>query len=127
LLARSDRAKDTGILILRHQIAVLQRQVKTPRLSWADRAVMAALARLLPRGQLGQLRLIMSPRTLLRWHACIVRRHWTYPRRAPGCPRTAKPVRVLVLEVARDNPGWDNAAFTASWPGSGTSWLRRRW
>ena len=106
LLARSDRAKDTEILILRHQVAVLQRQVKTPRLSWADRAVMAALARLLPRGQLGQLRLIISPRTLLRWHACIVRRHWTYPRRAPGRPRTAKPVRVLVLEMARDNPGW---------------------
>jgi len=60
----------------------------------------------LPRGQLGQLRLIISPRTLLRWHACIVRRHWTYPRRAPGRPRTAKPVRVLVLEMARDNPGW---------------------
>ena len=106
LLARSDRAKDTEILILRHQVAVLQRQVKTPRLSWADRAVMAALARLLPRGQLGQLHLIISPRTLLRWHAHLVRRHWTYRRRAPGRPRTAKPVRVLVLEMARDNPGW---------------------
>jgi transposase len=106
LLARSDRAKDTEILILRHQVAVLQRQVKTPRLSWADRAVMAALARLLSRGQLGQLRLIISPRTLLRWHARLVRWHWTYPRGAPGRPRTAKPVRVLVLEMARDNPGW---------------------
>jgi putative transposase len=106
LLARSDRAKDTEILILRHQVAVLQRQVKSSRLSWADRAVIAALARLLPRGQLGQLRLIISPRTLLRWHAHLVRRHWTYPRPAPGRPRTAKPVRVLVLEMARDNPGW---------------------
>jgi len=67
LLARSDRAKDVEILILRHQVAVLQRQVKTPSLSWADRAVLSALARLLPERQLRQLRLIVSPRTLLRW------------------------------------------------------------
>src|SRR5947207_15918783 len=106
LLARSDRAKDTEILILRHQVAVLQRQVKAPRLSWADQAVMAALSRMLSRGQLGQLSLIISPRTLLRWHARLVRRHWTHPRGAPGRPRTAKPVRALVLEMARDNPGW---------------------
>jgi putative transposase len=106
LLARSDRAKDAEILILRHQVAVLQRQVKTPQLSWADRAVLAALARLLTRGQLGQLPLIICPRTLLRWHARLVRRHWTYPRRAAGRPRTVKPVRALVLEMARDNPGW---------------------
>ncbi len=103
LLARSDRAKDAEILILRHQVAVLQRQVKTPRLSWADRAV---LARLLPRSQLRQLRLIISPRTLLRWHADLVRRHWAYPCRGPGRPRTASSVRALVLEMARDNPGW---------------------
>jgi putative transposase len=91
---------------LRHQVAVLQRQVKAPHLSWADRAIMTALARLLPRGQLSQLRLIISPRTLLRWHADLVRGHWTYPRRGPGRPGTAKPVRALVLEMARDNPSW---------------------
>jgi putative transposase len=106
LLARSDRTKDAEILILRHQVAVLQRQVKNPRLSWADRAVLAALARLLPRSQLCQLRLIISPRTLLRWHADLVRRRWTNPRRGPGRPRTAASVRTLVLEMARDNPGW---------------------
>jgi putative transposase len=106
LLARSDCAKDAEILILRHQVAVLQRQVKNPRLSWADRAVLAALARLLPGSQLRQLRLIISPCTLLRWHADLVRRHWTHPRRAPGRPRTAQAVRALVLEMARDNPGW---------------------
>ena len=85
---------------------MLQRQVKTPRLSWADRAILAALARLLPSSQLRQLRLIISPRTLLRWHASLVRRRWTYPRWAPGRPRTAKAIRALVLEMARDNPGW---------------------
>ena len=103
LLARSDRAKDAEILILHHQVAVLQRQVKSPRLSWADRAILVALARLLPCGHLRQLRLIVSPRTVLRWHAGLVRRRWTYPRRAPGRPRTAPAVRALVLEMARDN------------------------
>jgi transposase InsO family protein len=106
LLARSDRAKDAEILILRHQVAVLQRQVEVPRLSWADRAILAALARLLPRSQLRQLRLIVSPRTLLRWHADLVRRHWTHWRRGPGRPPTVTTVRALVLEMARDNPGW---------------------
>jgi putative transposase len=106
LLARSDHAKDAEILILRHQVAVLQRQVSTPRLSWADRAVLAALARLLPDRHLRQLRLIVSPRTLLRWHASLVRRKWTYPRRVPGRPRTASAIRELVLEMARENPGW---------------------
>ena len=109
LLARSDRAKDAEILILRHQVAVLQRQVKNPRLSWADRAVLAALARLLPGSQLRQLRLIISPRTLLRWHADLVRRHWTHPRRSPGRPGTVASVRALVLEMARDNPGYVEA------------------
>jgi len=70
---RSDRAEDPGILIVRHQVAVLQRQVKVPRLSGAGRAVLAALARLLPGSQLRQPRLIISPADLLRWHAGLVR------------------------------------------------------
>ena len=106
LLARSDRAKDAEILILRHQVAVLQRQAGTPKLSWADRAILSALARLLPSGHLRQLHLIISPRTLLRWHAALVRRRWAYPRRTPGRPRTAQAIRALVLEKARDNPAW---------------------
>jgi putative transposase len=106
LLVRSDRAKDAEILILCHQVAVLQRQVKAPRLSWADRAVLVALARLLPRGYLRELRLIISPQTLLRWHADLVRRHWANPRCGPGRPRTAPSVRALVLKMARDNAGW---------------------
>ena len=91
---------------MRHQVAVLQRQVKRPRLCWADRAILAALARLLPSGQLRQMRLIASPRTMVRWHASLVRRRWAYPRRTPGRPRTAQAIRALVLEMARDNSGW---------------------
>jgi putative transposase len=106
LLARSDRAKDAEILLLRHQVAVLQRQVRRPKLSWADRAILSALARLLPGGHLLRLRLLVSPRTLLRWHAELVKRRWAYPRRNPGRPRTAQAIRVLVLEMARDNPAW---------------------
>ena len=106
LLARSDRAKDAEILILRHQVTVLQRQTKTPQLSRADRAILAALARLVPSCHLRQMRLIVSPRTLLRWHADLVRRHWTYPRRNLGRPRAASAIRALVLEMARDNSGW---------------------
>ena len=106
LLARSDRAKDAEILLLRHQVAVLQRQVRAPGLSWADRAVLSALARLLPGGHRRHLRLIVAPRTLLRWHADLVRRRWAYPRRTRGRPRTAQALRALVLEMARDNPAW---------------------
>jgi putative transposase len=105
LLARSDRAKDAEILILRHQVAVLQRQVKAPRLSWADRAVMAARPGWCPAASSASC-LIISPRTLLRWHADLVRRYWAFPRRRPGRPRTAPSVRALVLEMARDNPSW---------------------
>ncbi len=106
MLAQSDHAKDAEILILRHQVAVLQRQARTPRLAWADRAILSALARLLPHSHLRQLHLIVSPRTLLRWHADLVRRRWAYPRRTQGRPRTAQAVRALVLEMARDNPAW---------------------
>jgi hypothetical protein len=84
LPARSDRARDAEILMLRHQVAALQRQAGTPKLSRADRAILSALTRLLPGGHLRQLRLIISPRTLLRrdrtavvsagaWPCCSVR------------------------------------------------------
>jgi len=106
LLARSELTKDAEILILRHQVAVLQRQIRAPRLSRADRAVLAALALLLPRSHLRQLRLIVSPRTVLRWHADLVRRRWAYPRRTPGRPRTVHATRALALEMAQDNPAW---------------------
>jgi putative transposase len=119
LLARSECAKDAEILILRQQVAVLQRQARAARLWWAGRAVLAALARLLPARQLRQLRLIISPRALLRWHADLVRREWAFPRRAPGRPRTAQAVRALVPEMARDNPGWGDRRIHGELAGLG--------
>jgi putative transposase len=106
LMARSDAVKDAEILVLRHQVAVLQRQVKQPRPSWADRAVLSALFRVVPAGHRRRLRLIVSPRTVLRWHARLVKWRWTYPGRRPGRPRTAAVIGRLVLEMARDNPTW---------------------
>jgi putative transposase len=97
---------------------VLQRQVKTPSLTWADRTVLAALARLLPSGHLRQLRLIISPRTLLRWRAELVRRRWAYPRCTPGRPRPAQAICALVLEMARQpGPGLPAYPRRADRPG----------
>ena len=104
LLARSDAAKDVEILTLRHEVAVLRRTNARPALSWLDRAVLSALGRLLP-APLRQLRLV-SPRTLMRWHAQLVARRWTYPRRRPGRPPIPPPIRALVLRMARENPRW---------------------
>src|SRR5690242_19954918 len=95
LLARSDAAKDAEILVLRHEVAVLRRNNQRPTLTWVDRAFLSALARLLP-ARLRRLRLV-SPRTLLRWHAQLVARRWTYPPRAPGRPAVTQIVRDLVL------------------------------
>ena len=104
LLARSDTAKDAEILTLRHEVAVLRRTNPRPKMSWLDRAVLSALSRLLPT-PLRRIRLV-SPRTLLRWHAHLVARRWTYPHRRPGRPPTPSPIRTLVLRMARENPRW---------------------
>jgi hypothetical protein len=77
MLARSAPAKDTVLLVLRQEIAVLRRQNPKPRLDWADRAVPAALARLLPASS--QVNRLVTPVTLLRWHQRLVRWRWTYP------------------------------------------------
>jgi putative transposase len=79
LLARSSRLKNAKILVLRHEVAVLRRQVRRSRLSWADRAVFAVLTRSL--SQAGQLHRVVSPATVLRWYRGMVTRRWTQPRR----------------------------------------------
>jgi putative transposase len=104
LLGRSDRSKDIEILVLRHQLSVLQRQTSRPRMSWADRALISALARLLPgRWRIGML---VTPGTLLRGHAGLVKRRWTYRRERQGRPRTRPTLRDLVLRMAAENPTW---------------------
>src|SRR5215218_7239938 len=101
---RSEFTKDVELLVLRHQLAVLGRQDRRSSLRPADRALLAALARLLPSGR--RHGLLVTPETLLRWHRELVRRKWAQPRRAAGRPPVEGRVRELVLRFARENPGW---------------------
>jgi putative transposase len=103
-LARDGGAKDVEILVLRHQVAVLRRQVHRSDLEPADRVVLAVLSRLLPRHRWSAF--FVTPATLLRWHRELVARRWTYPHARPGRPPVDAQVRELVLRLAAENPSW---------------------
>src|SRR3954447_21958439 len=125
LRARSDTSNEIEILVLRHQLAVLHRRTPRPPMNWTDRALIAALTRLLPPPR--RLGVLVAPATILRWHRQLVARRWTTTPIRPGRPAIPAGPRALVLRLATENPTWgsrtppgDIDASTASWPASAT-------
>jgi putative transposase len=110
LARREETWKTAEILILRHQLAVLQRrqQPRRPKLNWADRALLATLLSVIPKARRPGLRLLVTPDTILRWHRDLIRRRLAArsSRGKTGRPATRQNIRALVLRLARENPGW---------------------
>ena len=106
VLTRREPSKDAELLVLRHENAVLRRQIGRVRYQPADRLWLAALSRLIPRHRWGEV-FPVTPATLLAWHRRLVARKWDYAsRRRPGRPPTAAATRKLVIRMATDNPTW---------------------
>jgi putative transposase len=104
LLARPRRSKELEILVLRHELAMLRRQARPPKLTPADRGLLAALSRSLPRGAWAGFP--VKPETLLRWHRQLVARRWTYAPRKAVRPPLERSLRERILRLARENPSW---------------------
>jgi putative transposase len=119
LLGRPRRSKELEILVLRHELAILRRQGAQPRLTRADRALLAALSRSHPRG--AWTRFPVKPDTLLRWHRQLVARRWTYAHTRPGRPPLQPSLRTLILRLARENPHWGYKRIVGELKGLGMS------
>ncbi len=117
LLMRSEASKTAEILVLRHQGSILRRQVARPRPTWADRALLSALARLLPKTR--RRHLFVTPGTLLRWHADVITRRWTTKSQRPGRPPTSPPLRRVILRLASENPDWGYRRIAGELAGMG--------
>src|SRR5437762_9401241 len=104
LLGRPRRSKEFEILVLRHELVILRRQSTRPKLTRADRALLASLSRSLPRTAWTVFS--FKPETLLRWHRQLIARRWTYSHRRPGRPGLERSLRELILCLARQNPHW---------------------
>jgi putative transposase len=128
LSRREEAWKTAEILILRHQLAVLQRhQPRRPKLNWADRALIAALLSVIPKARRQGLRLLVTPDTILRWHHNIVRRRWAARSKQgrTGRPATRRNIKALVLRLARENPGWGYRRIHGELAGLGVKSRRR--
>ena len=119
LLARSRRSKDLEILVLRHELAILRRQAARPKLTRADRAVLAALSRSVPRAAWPSFP--VKPEALLGWHRQLVARRWTYRHRKPGRPPLERSLRMLILRLARENPHWGYRRIVGELKGVGVT------
>ena len=119
LLARPRRSNELEILVLRHELAVLRRQVPQPRLTRADRALLATWSRSLPRA--AWVSFPVRPETLLRWHRQLVARRWTYPHRKPGRPPLESSLAAMILRFARENPDWGYKRIGGELKGVGVS------
>ena len=104
VLGRRGPANEIELLVLRHEVVVLRRQLPRPQLRLSDRALFAALAQVLPRDRWPHL--FVRPATLRRWHRMLVARRWTYASRGPGRPSLNRSVRRLIVRLARENPTW---------------------
>jgi len=134
VLVRRDLSKDGELLALRHQNAVLHRQVSRVRYTPADRVWLAALSRLVPRRRWAEV-FAVTPATILAWHRRLVARKWDYTaRRRPGRPSTAAVIKDLVVRMATENPTWGHRRVQGTGPARpsyyrlhGVADLARRW